>query len=111
MAGKTRPSLRTKTLQNVDHSNLSITDKECIHQVFERYEKLTTADVVEVKHGHFVRNVRNIPKMKEFHEKGFALSMNTKSIFWTCSCCGSWASLTQKYCSECGAKMDGGKKE
>lgn len=74
-------------------------------------EKQPIADVVGVKHGHFVRNERNIPKMKEFHEKGFALSMNTKSIFWTCSCCGSWASLTQKYCSECGAKMDGERRD
>ena len=74
-------------------------------------EKQPTADVVEVKHGHFVRNERNIPKMKEFHEKGFALSMNTKSIFWTCSCCNSWASLTQKYCSECGVKMDGERRD
>ena len=69
-----------------------------------------TADVVEVKHGHFVRNERNIPKMREFHEKGKALSMNEKSIFYTCSECGEWISLSQKYCSECGAKMDGDKK-
>ena len=48
MAGKTRPSLRAKTLQNVDHSNLSLTDKECIHQVFKAFEELNNADVVEV---------------------------------------------------------------
>ena len=66
-----------------------------------------TADVVEVKHGYFKRNERNIPKMKEFHEKGIALSMNEKSIFYTCSECGERISLSQKYCSECGAKMDG----
>ena len=65
------------------------------------------ADVEEVKRGHFVRNERNIPKMKEFHEKGVALSMNEKSIFYTCSECGEWIGLSQKYCSECGAKMDG----
>ena len=53
-----------------------------------------------------VRNERNIPKIKEFHEKGVALSMNEKSIFYTCSECGEWISLSQKYCSECGAKMD-----
>ena len=64
------------------------------------------ADIEEVKRGHYVRNERNIPKMKEFHEKGFALSMNEKSIFYTCSECGEWISLSQKYCSECGAKMD-----
>lgn len=35
MSGKCRPSLRPKTLLNVDLSNLSKTDKECIHAVFE----------------------------------------------------------------------------
>jgi hypothetical protein len=65
------------------------------------------ADFVEVKHGRFVKNERNIPKMREFHEKGKALSMNEKSIFYTCSECGEWISLSQKYCSECGAIMDG----
>ena len=39
-----------------------------------------TADVEEVKHGYFIRNERNIPKMKVFHEKGYASSMNNKSI-------------------------------
>ena len=75
-----------------------------------RIEKLSAYDA-EVKHGHFVRNERNIPKMKEFHEKGVALSMNEKSIFYTCSECREWISLSQKYCSECGAKMDGAKAE
>ncbi len=73
--------------------------------------KQPTADVQEVKHGYFVRNERNIPKMKEFHERGYALSMSEKSIFYTCSACGEWISLSQKYCSECGAKMDGTPKE
>ena len=40
MPGKTRPSLRAKTLSNVDLSNLSITDKKCIHEVFEKFETL-----------------------------------------------------------------------
>jgi uncharacterized OB-fold protein len=31
--------------------------------------------------------------------------MSEKSIFWTCSCCGAWGTPIQKYCSECGAKM------
>lgn len=65
------------------------------------------ADFVEVKHGYWKRNERNIPKMKEFHDKGIALSMSEKSIFYTCSCCNFWGSLSQIYCSECGAKMDG----
>ncbi len=70
-----------------------------------------TADVAEVKHGRWIRNECNIEKMKEFHKKGIALSMSEKSIFYTCSCCGSWGTLTQKHCSECGAKMDGGNEE
>lgn len=38
MAGKTRPSLRRKVLYNVEHSNLSATDKECIKAVFEKFD-------------------------------------------------------------------------
>lgn len=48
MAGKIRPSLRGKTLANVFSSRLSKTDKDCIYQVFKRYEELTTTDVAEV---------------------------------------------------------------
>ena len=48
MAGKTRPSLMAKTLTNVALSNLSLTDKKCIEEVFKKFEVLTSADVVEV---------------------------------------------------------------
>ena len=51
MAGKTRPSLMAKTLTNVALSNLSLTDKKCIEEVFKKFEVLTSADVEEVKHG------------------------------------------------------------
>lgn len=39
MSGKARPSLRAKALENVNRSNLSNTDKECIQAVFELAEK------------------------------------------------------------------------
>lgn len=42
MSGKARPSLRSKTLENVRYSNLSNTDKECIYEVFKRYEAIIT---------------------------------------------------------------------
>lgn len=42
MSGKARLSLRSKTLENVIHSNLSNTDKECICEVFKRHEKALT---------------------------------------------------------------------
>ena len=37
MSGKCRPSLRAKTLENVNRSKLSQTDKDCIQAVFERF--------------------------------------------------------------------------
>ena len=80
-------------------------------KIIDRIKNAPTADVAKVKHGYFVRNERNISKMREFHERGYALSMNEKSIFYTCSECGEWISLSQKYCSECGAKMNGGKND
>ena len=51
MPGKARPSLRHKTLENVERSNLSATDKKCIATIFLRYEQLMDEknDVVTVK--------------------------------------------------------------
>ena len=85
--------------------------KEVIDVFCEGLQNEPTADVEEVKHGYLKRNERNIPKMREFHKKCIALTMNEKSIFYTCSCYGSFGSLYQNYCFECGAKMYGGKTE
>lgn len=49
MAGKIRPSLRAKVLNNVlVRSNLSNTDKQCIERVFEQYKRLSQSDMVQV---------------------------------------------------------------
>lgn len=40
MSGKARPSARKKTLQNVKYSALSTTDKNCIEEVFKRYDEI-----------------------------------------------------------------------
>lgn len=40
MAGKCRPSLRPKTMENVMRSSLCTTDKTCIKAMFERVELL-----------------------------------------------------------------------
>ena len=48
MAGKTRPSLRAKTLQNVATSNLSTTDKKCIFEVFNKFAEVVKCG--ECKH-------------------------------------------------------------
>lgn len=86
-----------------------VISKECnipLGDLVDVFAKVPTADVEEVKHAQIVRNERNIPKMKEFHEKGIGLGFSEKSIFWTCSECGSLVRPYYKYCSECGAKMD-----
>ena len=48
MPGKARPSLRSKTLTNVEMSNLSTTDKKCIKEIFERYPRME-AEIVKLK--------------------------------------------------------------
>lgn len=48
MSGKARPSLRKKTLENVRFCNLSQTDKDCIFELFRRYEEMP-AEVVLCK--------------------------------------------------------------
>ena len=47
MPGKTRPSLRQKTLLNVALSNLSVTDKKCIVEVFRMFEELMSEQKVK----------------------------------------------------------------
>ena len=39
MSGKCRPSLRDKTLYNVERCDLSQTDKDCIKAVFDKFEE------------------------------------------------------------------------
>ena len=58
-----------------------------------------TADVVEVKHGEWKHTV----------EKGNVFNHH----FFICSLCGASAFTSgyEKYCHECGAKMDGGNAE
>lgn len=45
MPGKARPCLRRKVLLNVDYSNLSLTDKKCIHTIFEKYDLLQEKNI------------------------------------------------------------------
>ena len=101
MAGKTRPSLMAKTLTNVALSNLSLTDKKCIEEVFKKFEVLTSADVVEVKHGEWI--VAEECKIPLSH--GYIRTEKT----YICPFCHYHFRKKMKYCGECGAKMDGGK--
>ena len=104
-ADKVSEKLKRYLMPNVDIDG-TVTVEVAERYLLELINNTPTADVVEVKHGEWIRNERNIPKMREFHEKGIATSMGAKSIFYTCSCCGGWGTPIHKYCSECGAKMD-----
>lgn len=68
-------------------------------EAIERIATLSTADVVEVKHGEWLEIDDEI------------LIQNVKHL--KCSECGVWRFGSQKssYCSRCGAKMDGGTNE
>jgi hypothetical protein len=60
----------------------------------------------ELKSAQWVKHKPEIEKMREFHRLGIGKAMGENSIFWTCSICGGWGNLSQKYCSNCGAKME-----
>lgn len=91
--------------ENVATSEDGFTTMDCVTLAMLH---VPTADVVEMKHGKWVKHMPDKRKMQKFHRKGIGLGMSQNSIFWTCSCCDSWGSITQNYCPNCGAKMDWG---
>lgn len=94
MPGKCRPSLRAKTLDNVMRSNLSTTDKECIKGVFERCE------AEPLRHGRWV----------EWWPAKHMILTGEEMLFRCSECDAKYADVEgMRYCSYCGAKMDGDK--
>lgn len=67
-------------------------------------------EFIRVQHGMWIKQRPNPEAMKAFHELGIGTGMSEDSIHWLCSRCGMWGTPSMKYCNECGAKMDGGKK-
>ena len=74
-------------------------------------DRTPTADVVEVKRGHWVENKPNPKQMKELHDMGIGKPMALNSIYWTCSECNGWGTLISSFCPHCGAMMDGSEKD
>ena len=95
MPGKVRKCLRDKTIYNVLRSNLSETDKDCILEVFVRYEHLLYRALPEVRHGEWVPTLTFGWLLMHHH--------------WNCSVCGAPSDNEglENYCPNCGAKMDG----
>ena len=79
--------------------------------VLDLIDRQPTADVVEVRHGEWIKREPNPEAMRTFHDMGLGKGMGNNSIYWTCSLCDNWGTPHHKYCSSCGAKMDGGNKE
>lgn len=71
-------------------------------------ESATAIEAEPVRRGRWVKQSTNPEVMQEFHAAGIGLSMGVNSIYWTCSECGAWGTPVNKYCPNCGAKMDGG---
>lgn len=61
---------------------------------------------VELPTARKIKHTPDFEKMRYFHKLGFGEGMNERSVFWTCSNCGMWASLAHKFCSNCGAKFE-----
>lgn len=79
--------------------NFEAIDEHSANAVISLLYAQPTADVVEVKHGHWKHTVKEW-NMFTHH-------------FYNCSICGASAFTSgyEKHCHECGAIMDGGKAE
>lgn len=102
MAGKARPSLRAKTLKNVSLSNLSLTDKDCIKQVFERFEEAEKA---------LEKQIPKKPKPYDtkFRQRGQKYGEYvTVEMAYDCPDCNCtvWEKDRSKYCGNCGQTLD-----
>lgn len=92
--------------ESSDASGQDIADR-----ILDDIAEMHTADVVEVKHGEWIRHKPNTEQMKKFHDLGIGKALSINSIYWTCSCCDSWGTPRYNYCQNCGADMRGDKND
>ena len=80
-----------------------ISENGCLDDFAYRYDinEVPTADVVEVRHGHWIDKSRNINGL---HDPRLDCSV-CGHIFWF------QGAETFNYCPACGAKMDGERRE
>ena len=69
--------------------------REC-SELIKYIDEMPTADVEVVRHGEWIWTENG----EEDYEQ-----------FWVCSVCKEKSYIETKFCSDCGAKMDGGKDE
>lgn len=96
MAGKARPSLRAKTLYNVERSNLNETDKECIKAVFERFE--------EVKRGEWLKT--DAYPHRVYCSLCYKTYVTNEEVIQGRGWGHPLYCTEAEYCPHCGARMD-----
>lgn len=65
-----------------------------------------TIEAEPVRHGEWIRKEPNPEFIKKLHELGIAKQLGEASVYWVCSECEKFGILHNKYCPNCGAKMD-----
>ena len=85
-------------------SDSYIRESECIEKRCGDFKDRSR--FVELPTARKIKHTPDIDKMREFHKLGFGKGMNERSVFWTCSNCGMWASLAHNFCPNCGAKFE-----
>ena len=94
---------KLKEAFSTDTQHLSIFDPDLYDLIVLDIDEAPTADVEEVKHGHW--------KKSQFSDRSGFYSVRDV----ICSECGIYSTFLQHeispdyYCPNCGAKMDGGK--
>ncbi len=84
----------------VDAVGHGITQVDAVN-IANKFEEASTADVVAVRHGHWIEHIEKPSWLEDDVE-----------IYYDCSECGTshW-SIIPPYCPNCGAKMDGERSE
>lgn len=87
-------NIRVNLMPNVDIDG-TVTVENAERYFLNLIDKTSTADVEEVKHGEWKHSME-VGQTYNYH-------------YWNCSLCGASAFTSgyEKYCHECGAKMDG----
>ena len=72
--------------------------------------EIPTADVVEVRHGRWLSAYEYAIKLGETNPYRLGIAEHDK-IWHFCSLCEQQVRFTRNYCPDCGAKMDGERRE
>lgn len=85
--------------------------RNCLPATVKRaIKEAPTADVVEVRHGRWLSAYEYAIKLGETNPYRLGIAEHDK-IWHFCSLCEQQVRFTRNYCPDCGAKMDGERRE